>query len=263
MGLNLIDTVESHFTDSTIGAIGGQLGLAPTTAKAGSTVLIPLVLASMAKIATQQGGIENLQRIVRSSQPGGLLIDQLPAMYSSGKADEIPVRGSELIAELLGEDSDTLVALVSKQLGLKATALRSLWTMLTPLIVDVIACEVASRKWRPSEFRSRLMSGQNGFAKALPPAAAELLGLTNKPASRGPSETKSRGLDTSYVIAFIVSAITVFALSQYVLKRAQVQKTAPVEPHQVPADATPGPADEETVPDVVPTGDTDTLLPAS
>jgi hypothetical protein len=253
MGLNLQNTVQSRVTDSTIGAIGGQIGLDPATAKAASAVLVPLVLVSMAKIAAQRTGGETVQQLIGASQYDGSLLEQLPAMLSGGKADELAARGSQLIKRLLGPDADPIVAMVSKQLGLKPTALRSLWAMLTPLIIDVIAGKVAAQQWHPKALRSSLISSQNTLAKALPVEVAEHLGLRTSSVKHASSEAKSAGFDISYVIAFIVSALIVFALAQYVFKPAGVEDALPPVPQtEVPLDSVAPASVPETLPEIAP-----------
>jgi len=251
MGLNLINIVQLRFTDPTIAAIGGQLGLDPATAKSGSVILIPIILAAMARIARQRSGIDNVMEIIRTCQYDGSMIDRLPAMLSSGLADKIPGQGSVLIDKLLGPDADTITTSVAQHLGFKVSALRSLWLMLAPIVVDTIAGEIVAQKWGAEEFRNRLVSSQNELAKAMPPEIAEQLGLPGSSLRRESNDTessvKSRGLDFSYVIAFIVSAIIVFALAQYVLKPKPIEETG--QPAlQDPADFATSPIVPEIVP---------------
>lgn len=80
---------------------------------------------------------------------------------------------------------------------------------------------------------------RNELATALPPEVAEQLGLRRPAAQRGSNQAassgKSSGLDFTFVIVFIVSAITVFVLARYVWKPAQVDDAGQAAP-QVPVD---------------------------
>ena len=234
MDLNLTQSIQSRFADSTLAAIGGQLGLDPKTAKAGTAVLIPIILGAMLKIDARGTGSDSLLAIIRSVQHEGTLIDRFPAMLSSGRADSIPAQGSELIQTLLGSDAEPIITSVSQQLGFKPIALRSLWAMTTPVVVDVIAGQIDSQKLRTKAFRNLLRSQQNDFATAMPPDVAEMLGLhgakrvgrSNTVAAAG----KSSGIDVSYIIVFVISAVVVFWLAQVFFKPPPVDEAGAIAP---------------------------------
>jgi hypothetical protein len=234
MALNLLNTVQSRFNDATIAAIGGQLGLDPATAKSGSAVLIPVILSAMARSGAKRSGIDDLYDTIFTGFYDGSLIDRLPAMLTSGKADEISGQGSVLIDRLLGSDADAITALVSHNLGFKVSALRSLWKMLAPMVVDSIAGEVISQKWGQQEFRNRLVSSQVELAKAMPQEIADILDLPShsvkNEAIRTQSPPKSFGFGYSVIVAFIVSAITVFALAQYFFNPTRVDEAGQPAP---------------------------------
>lgn len=237
MALNLLKTIQSRFNDATIAAIGGQLGLDPATAKSGSAVLIPIILSAMARSGAKRSGIDDFYDTIFNGFYDGSMIDRLPAMITSGKADEVSGQGSVLIDKLLGSDADAITALVSHNLGFKVSTLSSLWKMLAPMVVDSIAGEVIAQKWGQEEFRNRLVSSQGELAKAMPQEIADILDLPRPPvqseAVRTEPPPKSFGFDYSVIIAFIVSAITVFALAQYFFNPTRVDEAGQPAPPDV------------------------------
>jgi hypothetical protein len=228
MDLNLTQVIQSRLVDSTLAAIGGQLGLDPKTARAGTAVLIPIILGAMLKIDANGTGSDRLLAIIRSGQHEGTLIDRFPVMLSSGRADSIPSQGSELIQTLLGSDAEPVIASVSQKLGFKPIALRSLWAMMTPVVVDVIAGQIDSQKFRTKEFRKLLRSQQNDLAKVMPPDVAELLRLRDGGSNTVAAAGKLRRIDVTYIIAFFISAAAVFWLSQVRFKPPPVDEVGDV-----------------------------------
>jgi hypothetical protein len=242
MDLNLFNTVKSRFTDSTIAAIGGQLGLDPASAKAGFVVFVPVILAAMAKTSRQQPGFDQLLEIIRDDQYDGGMIDRLPLMLSSGKADEISSRGSVLIDKLLGSDADPITASASEGLGFKVSAVRSLWATLAPLVVDTIASEIVAHAWRPESFRKRLLATEDELVAAMPSEIADILELSLPPVQDTSNDYtlsfNSLGFYVSLVIAFIVTGVTVFVLAQYVFNPAKVDEPDRPAPHDADESAT-------------------------
>ncbi len=243
MDLNLFNTVKSRFSDSTIAAIGGQLGLDPTTAKAGFVTFVPVFLAAMVKTSRQQSGFDHLQEIIRDGQYDGTMIDRLPAMLTSGKADEISKRGRLLIDKLLGPDADPIVALVSSDLGFKVSTLRSLWSMLAPMIIDTIAGESVVQAGPPEKFRKRLLATQNELVTAMPLEIVDILELPRPPSQDATDEfvpsVNSWGFCFSLIMAFILTAIIVFALVRYVFNPAKVDKPNRLAPQDADESAMP------------------------
>lgn len=232
MELNLTKTIQSKFADSTLSAIGGQLGLDPRTATAGTAALIPVILAAMSKADYTRAAVDQLMKIARSGNHDGTLIDQFPSLLSSGRADVIPSQGNLILQKLLGDDAEFIIAAVGTQLSFKPSVVRSLWAMTTPLVVDAIGHEMETQGWTFREFRSRLASQKSELAEMMPPDVAVSLGLLTAQLSTHTADrtAKSSRIDLSYIIAFIVSAFVVFAIVQAYFKSPPPEKPGVNEP---------------------------------
>jgi hypothetical protein len=128
----LLDAIQGHLGQSQIGQISQQLGIDPAMAQTAIAAAVPMIMAGMAKHASNPEGATAIQQAAETHQD---VTDNVGAVLQAGP----PADTTGLLGRILGHHNDTVQQGVQQASGLDSEKARKLLMMLSPIVLSVLA----------------------------------------------------------------------------------------------------------------------------
>ncbi len=183
MAANLIDLAKSYLTTEVVHRIGGALGESPERVEKAIEAGIPSILAGFLNMASSSGG-NRLSELLKHEPSelahlGGLdgVFGNLGSLLSGGSVDSLIKYGQSVLSSLFGGKLNSILELISRSSGIKASSAASLLGMLAPLLTGVLRKETASGGSSLASLTSLLMTQKDAIAKLAPAGLSNAMGL--------------------------------------------------------------------------------------
>jgi outer membrane protein OmpA-like peptidoglycan-associated protein len=202
MASNLIELARGYLTSEVVRRIGGELGESPDRVEKAIEAGIPSILAGVVKMASS--GVNRLFEMLKQEPSelahlGGLdgVFGNLGSLLSGGSMESLIKYGQTVLGALFGGKLGSIVDLITRSSGIKASSASSLLGMLAPLLMGVLRKETVSRGASPASLTDLLMGQRDAIAKLAPAGLSNALGLkslTDLGAVADPIETAGTGV---------------------------------------------------------------------
>jgi outer membrane protein OmpA-like peptidoglycan-associated protein len=180
---NLIEIAKSYLTPELVHRIGGELGESPEHVEKAINAGIPSILAGFLNMATKPAANRPLEMLKHEpaelAHLGGLdgIFGNLGSLVGGGSFEKLTAYGRSLLSSLFGGKLESIVDLITKSSGMKASSASSLLGMLAPMLAGVLRKETVARGMSPASAADLLMSQKDAIAKLAPAGLSGALGL--------------------------------------------------------------------------------------
>ena len=183
MATNLIDLAKNILGSEVMHRISSELGENPDHVEKAIGAGIPSILAGLLKMLSSSGA-NRLSEILKHqpselSHMGGLdgVLGNLGSLFGGGSLDGLMKYGQTLLNSLFGGNLSSIMDVITKSSGIKASSAGSLLSMLAPLLMGLLRKETAARGSSLASLTDLLMGQKDAIAKAAPAGLASALGL--------------------------------------------------------------------------------------
>lgn len=128
----LLDAIQGQLGQSQVGQISQQLGINPSMAQTAIAAAVPMIMAGMARHATQPDGAAAIQQAAENHHD---VVDNVDTVLQAGP----PADTTGLLGRILGHHNDTVQQGVQQASGLDSEKTRKLLMMLSPIVLSVLA----------------------------------------------------------------------------------------------------------------------------
>jgi sporulation protein YlmC with PRC-barrel domain len=169
---NLVSAISRFLTPELIGKMASVSGLDRSTTQSAVGACVPAILNSFADLAAKPGGARQLSDAI-AEQPSGILSNLAQALGGSSMPAE---QGSGILSSLLGGGVlNTLVATLSRFVGVGEGSTRTLMGLLTPVILGVLGREQRAAGLETGGLARMLMGQRDQISAAMPVGLSDLL----------------------------------------------------------------------------------------
>jgi hypothetical protein len=130
--MSLLDTIQGHLGQSEVNQISQQLGVNPALAQSAIAAALPMIVAGMAKHASQPAGATAIQEAAQTHQD---VTDNVGSVLQAGP----PADNSGLLGRIFGRHNDSVQSGVQTASGLDSEKAGKLLLMLSPIVLSVLA----------------------------------------------------------------------------------------------------------------------------
>ena len=135
-----MNVITQMITQRIAGAAAGQLaqrlGISEGTAQTAVQFAVPLIVAALARNASQPQGAQDLHQAVASDHDGSIL-DQLTSYLGNPEA----ANGSGILGHVLGGEQPAVASSLANATGMDPNAAGSLLEMVAPLVMGAVGRE--------------------------------------------------------------------------------------------------------------------------
>ena len=135
-----MNVITQMITQKIAGAAAGQLaqrlGISESTAQTAVQLAVPLILAALARNASQPQGAQELHEAVASDHDGSIL-DQLTSYIGNPQA----ANGSGILSHVLGGDRPAVESNLAQATGMDQNSAGNLLEMVAPLVMGAVGRE--------------------------------------------------------------------------------------------------------------------------
>ena len=118
------------------GMLAQRLGISESTAQRAVQLAVPVIVAALARNASQPQGAEDLHQAVASDHDGSIL-DQLTSYMGNPQA----ANGSGILGHVLGGDRPAVESNLAQATGMDQNSAGSLLEMVAPLVMGAVGRE--------------------------------------------------------------------------------------------------------------------------
>lgn len=162
----LMDLVGAALGGDTQRRIGAQLGADPQATGNAIQAALPMLLAGLARNASQPGGADALHQALRNDHDGSLL-DDLGGLLG-GSLGGRAANGPGILGHVLGDRQDAAQRAVAGSSGLNGTQAAQLMAMLAPIVMGVLGRAQRSQGLDAGGLASMLQGEHATAAQAQP-----------------------------------------------------------------------------------------------
>ena len=159
--------ISNMITQRISGAVAGQLsqrlGVSESTAQAAVQLAVPVILAALARNASQPQGARELHQAVASDHDGSIL-DQLSSYLGNPQA----ANGSGILGHVLGGQRPVVENNLAQATGLDQNSAGSLLEMLAPMVMGAVGREQQQNGLDPNGLSEFLVQEQQAEVQANP-----------------------------------------------------------------------------------------------
>lgn len=130
----LLDAIQGQLGQSGVDQISRQLGVNPGLAQAAISAALPMIVAGMAKHASQPDGATAIQEAAQTHQD---VPDNIDSVLQAGPP--VDAGGGGLLGRILGQHHATVQDGVERATGLDNEKSRKLLMMLSPIVLGMLA----------------------------------------------------------------------------------------------------------------------------
>jgi hypothetical protein len=132
---SLMDILGESLDDRTIGQIGRQIGVDQQTAQGAVSAAIPVIVAALARNASDPSGASALHGALERDHDGSLLED-LGGFLGGGAASSI---GGAILGHVFGGRRGSVESSLGQSTGLDGASIAKLLAMLAPIVMAALA----------------------------------------------------------------------------------------------------------------------------
>ena len=132
---SLMDMLGESLDDQTVGQIGRQIGVDRETAQGAVSAAIPVIVAAMARNASDPTGAEALNGALERDHDGSLLED-LGGFLGGGASSSI---GGAILGHVFGGQRGSVESSLGRSTGLDGASIAKLLAMLAPIVMAALA----------------------------------------------------------------------------------------------------------------------------
>ncbi|HEX9310902.1 MAG TPA: DUF937 domain-containing protein [Gemmatimonadaceae bacterium] len=130
--MGLLDAVQGQLDQSAVTQISQKLGINPALAQTAVAAAVPMIVAGMAKHASNPGGAQSIQEAAQKNQD---VPDNIDTVLAAGP----PVDNTGMLGNILGPHHETVKSGVQQATGLDREKAGKLLLMLSPIVLGVLA----------------------------------------------------------------------------------------------------------------------------
>jgi hypothetical protein len=130
----LLDAIQGQLGQSGVDQISRQLGVNPGLAQAAISAALPMIVAGMARHASQPDGAAAIQQAAETHQD---VPDNIDSVLQAGPPAD--AGGGGLLGRILGQHHTTVQDGVERATGLDGDKSRKLLMMLSPIVLGMLA----------------------------------------------------------------------------------------------------------------------------
>jgi len=135
-----MNLITQMITQKVAGAAAGQLaqrlGISESTAQTAVQLAVPVIVAALARNASQPQGAQDLHQAVASDHDGSIL-DQLTSYIGNPQA----ANGSGILGHVLGGDRPAVESNLAQATGMDQNSAGNLLEMVAPLVMGAVGRE--------------------------------------------------------------------------------------------------------------------------
>jgi hypothetical protein len=169
-----MNIISEMITQRISGAVAGQLsqrlGVSQSTAQSAVQLAVPLILAALARNASQPQGAQDLHNAVATDHDGSIL-DQLSSHLGNPQA----ANGAGILSHVLGGQRPVVENNLAQATGMDQNSAGSLLEMVAPLVMGAVGREQQQNGLDPNGLSEFLAQQQNSEAQSNP----DLMGTLN------------------------------------------------------------------------------------
>ena len=162
-----MNVISEMVTQRISGVVAGQLaqrlGISESTAQSAVQLAVPLILAALARNASQPQGAQDLHQAVANDHDGSIL-DQLSSYLGNPQA----ANGSGILGHVLGGQRPTVENNLAQATGLDQNSAGSLLEMVAPLVMGAVGREQQQNGLDPNGLSEFLAQQQQAEAQTNP-----------------------------------------------------------------------------------------------
>jgi hypothetical protein len=119
-----------------VGMLAQRLGISESTAQTAVQLAVPVIVAALARNASQPQGAQDLHQAVASDHDGSIL-DQLTSYMGNPQA----ANGSGILSHVLGGDRPAVESNLAQATGMDQNSAGNLLEMVAPLVMGAVGRE--------------------------------------------------------------------------------------------------------------------------
>jgi hypothetical protein len=166
----ITDIITQRLTGGAVRTIAQRLGISETTANTAVQIAVPLILAALARNASQPQGAENLHQAINEDHDGSIL-DNLPDYLGNPQS----ANGAGILGHVFGGQQPALESNLAQATGMDQNSASGLLETVAPLVMGALGREQQINGLNPSDLSS-LLNNQQQQAQANAPDAMSMLG---------------------------------------------------------------------------------------
>ena len=233
MATNLWDLAKSALTEQVVGKLAGSIGASESQTKSAVDLAIPAILGGLMKSASSPQAAQGLFNELKGMDLG--FLNNLGSMLGGGQqgGGGLGAMGLKLLPMLFGSNADSIFGSLAKLSGLGSGSIKTLISMLAPLVMGLIGKQVKSGGLDLKGMTDLIMGQKNFVAKSLPGDLAQQLGVANllqqgnqavqgagKYAAQAAKETASAGSSfLKWLVPLLLAAVGLFLVWKFVLSK--------------------------------------------
>ena len=132
---SLMDILGDSLDDQTVGQIGRQIGVDQETAQGAVSAAIPVIVAALARNASDPTGADALHGALERDHDGSLLED-LGGFLGGGASSSI---GGAILGHVFGGQRGSVESSLGRSTGLDGASIAKLLAMLAPIVLAALA----------------------------------------------------------------------------------------------------------------------------
>ena len=157
------DMITQRISGAVAGQLSQRLGVSESTAQTAVQLAVPVILAALARNASQPQGARELHQAVASDHDGSIL-DQLSSYLGNPQA----ANGSGILGHVLGGQRPVVENNLAQATGLDQNSAGSLLEMLAPMVMGAVGREQQQNGLDPNGLSEFLVQEQQAEVQANP-----------------------------------------------------------------------------------------------
>lgn len=166
----ITDIITQRLAGGAVRTIAARLGISETTANTAVQIAVPLILAALARNASQPQGAESLHTAINEDHDGSIL-DNLQDYLGNPQT----ANGAGILGHVFGGQQPTLESNLAQATGMDQSSASGLLETVAPLVMGALGREQQANGLNASDLSS-LLNNQQQQAQANAPDAMSMLG---------------------------------------------------------------------------------------
>jgi hypothetical protein len=169
----LMDILGESLDDRTVGQIGQQIGVDQETAQGAVSAAIPVIVAALARNASDPTGASALHGALERDHDGSLL-DDLGGFLGGGASSSL---GGSILGHVFGGQRGGVESSLGRSTGLDGASIAKLLAMLAPIVMAALAKKRGQEGLDSGGLTDLLGGEQSRMQEASPDAFGAITGM--------------------------------------------------------------------------------------
>ena len=184
VAVNLVTQLLNDFRGDSLGSIASAIGESPARTQSAFGAVIPALIGGLAmKAATTDQASNLLDVIKRNKLDSDPFADASSAFKAPGAFNSMVNMGRPLMDSIFGGRTSALADWAAAHSGVNRSSASSLFSLVLPIVLGMIARHVRSAGWNASNLMS-LLDGQRAYLHDAPAGLTDLLRVDDAAAAR-------------------------------------------------------------------------------